>query len=330
MWPALGHGQSFHVHALGAGEAPQVGEAVLACPGGIPDLLRVVARFPRDLRLAADADPGAPCVVTHDEVIGRALLPPARPRTRTGRWLRRLLLDQREAWTGRAAAGADAAQSVRDKYEAQAPFYAHAASAADLDPRLLERVRQAVSPPGRILVVGSGTGRECFALAAAGYDVLGIDFSPAMVSEAARECARRGLSPSFDCADIRELTLPDHSLAAALFTYDVYSFLPGSGARRDVLRRIRSWLAPTGRLFLSARRVRSAYERAILSEQWLSRRGDCEWGASHTRWIGPDGTLHRAFVQLLTERSLAAEAHAAGFRILCWEGGHGLLQPLIP
>lgn len=330
MWPALRHGQAFDAVPLGDRAPLQVGQAVLACPGGIPDLLRVGASESSELRLTADADPAAPCVVPAADVIARALLQPAAPRSTAQRRLRRLLLEQREAWVGRPDTDMDPALSVREKYETQAPFYARAEALVDLDPRLLERMRLAVSPPGRVLVVGSGTGRESFALAAAGYTVLGVDFSPAMVALASSEAARRGVSAIFECADIRGLTLPPRSLDAALFTYDVYSFLPGAGARLDVLRRIHYWLRSDGRVFLSARRVRSWYERAILSEQWLRRRGKSEWGASHTRWIGPDGTLRRSFVQLLTEPSLRAEAAAAGFRILYWEGGHALLQPLLP
>lgn len=49
---------------------------------------------------------------------------------------------------------------------------------------LLERVREAVPPPARILEVGTGTGALAVLLAAHGYEVTGIDIDPKVVESA--------------------------------------------------------------------------------------------------------------------------------------------------
>ncbi len=57
--------------------------------------------------------------------------------------------------------------------------------------RALER---AVPPGARILDLGSGPGTDLVPLARAGYDVTGIDWSPAMVAEAQRQVDEAGVA----------------------------------------------------------------------------------------------------------------------------------------
>ena len=59
---------------------------------------------------------------------------------------------------------------------------------------LLERIRQAVPPPARILEVGTGTGAIAVLLAAHGYEVLGID-NDAQVIEGAKRFAEHFHAP---------------------------------------------------------------------------------------------------------------------------------------
>jgi hypothetical protein len=120
------------------------------------------------------------------------------------------------------------------------------------------------------------------------------------------------------------------SLGAIVFTYDVYSFLPGRAARIDVLRRMRRWLASDAALFLSARRATSWYQRSILTLQHAVQDTAGEWGDSHTRWIATNGEMRRSFLRVFTDRDLASEARAAGFEIGTWEGGHAMLRPRSP
>lgn len=54
---------------------------------------------------------------------------------------------------------------------------------------------------GRVLDVGCGTGEHTILLAAAGYDVLGVDGAPTAVEQARRNAAARGVAARFEVAD---------------------------------------------------------------------------------------------------------------------------------
>src|SRR5262249_7184303 len=152
-----------------------------------------------------------------------------------------------------------AESGVRLKYETQAPFYA-GAEGTDIEESLRLWILREIPKGRRILVAGSGTGRECFALARQGYEVSGVDFSPAMVDRARQEAQRLGLPVQFHAADLRAHRAPAASLGAVIFTYEVYSFLPRTAQRIRLLSDMRAWLEPGGKIFLSARRRRGLYE----------------------------------------------------------------------
>ena len=329
MWPALRHGARIRVRSERGGLAR--GAIVLACPDGIPDLLRIRAAAGSRVAVSADADPGAAFELPAEAVLGVAVHEGGARGARVPGLLR-AGLDLREAWHGAPDAAApteDRAATVRAKYDDQAPHYARDAD-QDADPALMARVRERADAGGRVLVVGSGAGRECSALARNGFRVTGIDFAPRMVDMARADAARRGLDVEFVAADIRSWTAGPAAFAGVLFTYDVYSFLPGRETRVAVLRALRSSLAPGGVVLLSARRIRGTWARTVLAIQWLSgrRRGGIgEWGDSHTRWVASDGTLRRSFVRLFTEPELSREAGLAGFAMEPWFGGHAVLAP---
>jgi len=328
MWPAVRHGQRLVAEPVG-GEPLRRGESVIACPAGVPDVLRVTGPSdPALVRVVADADPREAATLERSLVLARLRLP-VRSTTPRVRELRRLLLDLGEATHRLPDAASDPADTVQAKYEMQAPFYARR-EGVEIEPALLERLDRHVRPGGRMLVLGSGSGKECFALAGHGWDVVGIDFAPSMVAAARAEAARRGLAIRFHEADLRSHVEAARSIDCVLFTYDVYSFLPERSDRIRLLERVRGWLSPAGVAFLSARRVQSVYDRSILMLQHLARGRSSgrSLGASHTRWISSNGTLHRSFVHVFAERRLVREIETAGFRVEDWKGGHGMLRPL--
>jgi len=322
MWPALQHGQAIEIVPL-AGRRPDDGEVVLTMEEGVLDLLRVDGAG-GGLELVADADDARRRVAEAD-LLGHAGVDRRRPRSSS--WAR-LRLDLLEAWRGRPDDAPDPALTVRDKYDAQARHYARGTQA--LDAALAARLGAAVPRGGRILVAGSGVGREAFAIEALGYDVVGVDFSPRMVEEARAAAAARGSKAVFVAGDLREHEEAARSLAAVFFTYDVYSFIPSVEARGQALERLRRSLAQDGLLFLSARRRSRAMDRAVLTVQWLSGRlagRRVAWGDSHTRWLDASGRLRRSFVHVFTPKALDAELRSAGFTPVAWEVGHGLYRP---
>lgn len=328
MWPTLRHGQIVRVDPLGANEAPAVGSVVLACPSGIPDMLRIESNHGELFRLRGDSDPEAAFDVPRANLLAR-LRGPARRRTAAARSVVRLLLDLRDAVRGRIDPVDDPARTVLSKYEAQAPFYA-ANEGNEMSEEVLCWFRERIRVGGNIFVAGCGAGRESFALARNGWKVTGVDFSPTMVEHARRGALRRGLDIGFRLADLRAHEEPAGSFDCVYFTADVYSFIPGPRDRVRLLERMSRWLQPGGVVFLSARRVHRIYEPFILTVQRLSRLAEpgARWGQSHTRWIATDGSLHRSFVQVFTGRALRREAAQAGFVLGLWRGNFGLLTPI--
>jgi len=326
MAPALRHGQTLSVQAPSRGFLP--GEMVVASQAGIPDVFRVELLEGDAVLLSADADPSLAVRLPPDMVLARVHAP-ARRTGRKRRELRRLAMDFREAWMGRIDAATLAAESIRVKYDVQAPYYV-TSPGKEIESSLKERILREIPKGHRILVAGSGTGRECFALSREGYPVSGVDFSEEMIVRARRQAEQLGLSVTFEAADLRACRMAPGSLGGIVFTYEVYSFLPTAEERIELLRAMASWLEPGGRIFLSARRLRNFYEILLLSLQWLRGgmwRGGA-WGDSHTRWIAPDGSMRRSFIHIFPERRLKQESRQAGLTMGEFQGGHCLLSPM--
>jgi len=98
----------------------------------------------------------------------------------------------------------------------------------------------------RILDVGCGIGRHSHALATAGHDVLGVDFSEALVRRARQQLS----TAKFEVGDFRTLDL-GQQFDCIVCLYDVI----GSFARRrdnlDMIQNIARHLAPGGRAVVS-------------------------------------------------------------------------------
>lgn len=326
MWPAIRHGQRFRADPVVSGAPPPpAGSVVLALSSGIPDLFRIESASGNALRVGLDSDANGSLELAAGDLLA-VVRAPRRQSRRAGKNLRRLFLDLREAVSGGPEVADDPSDTVRSKYDAQAPFYA-ATAGSEMAENLLAWFREHVRAGGPVFVAGSGAGRECFVLAESGFAVRGVDFSPPMVEIAERKARERSLPVRFSRADLRRHEEPPGSYAGIYFTYDVYTFLPRASERIELLRRMVQWLEPGGVVFVSARRCQRAYEHFILTLQRLARLGERSacWGQSHSRWIAPDGVLRRSFVQVFTTQTIRREAAEAGLVLIEWRKNHGLL-----
>jgi ubiquinone/menaquinone biosynthesis C-methylase UbiE len=102
--------------------------------------------------------------------------------------------------------------------------------------------------PGRgpldALDAGCGTGFLTFELGARGHRVTGVDFAPAMIAEARRKAAERGVSVRFEEADAEQLPFTPGSFDLAISRHLLWT-LPHPEAAIDEWIRI---LRPGGRL----------------------------------------------------------------------------------
>ncbi len=101
-------------------------------------------------------------------------------------------------------------------------------------------------PPAVILDVGCGTGSLSVLLAEAGYEVTGIDFSPAMISQAKAKAHRAGQTISFQVMDAASPSLFPQKYDVILCRHLLWA-LPEPA---QVLQNWSTLLAPNGRFLL--------------------------------------------------------------------------------
>ena len=99
---------------------------------------------------------------------------------------------------------------------------------------------------GRLLVIGSGGGREAFVLARRGFDVTGVDNVAGMAEKAKENAVERGLNVRFLVQDITMLDVPERSFDIVWLTAGLYSLVPTRKLRAALLERIGSALREGG------------------------------------------------------------------------------------
>jgi ubiquinone/menaquinone biosynthesis C-methylase UbiE len=104
---------------------------------------------------------------------------------------------------------------------------------------------------GRMLVLGSGWGREAFAISRRGITVVGIDTNAAAVRAAQARATTMGVSARFHRANLFDLPYKSHSFEWVLLSSIMYSVIPGRGVRQAWLRHIRQCLTKDGLVILS-------------------------------------------------------------------------------
>jgi SAM-dependent methyltransferase len=127
--------------------------------------------------------------------------------------------------------------------------YSGAARDADASEQALAAARLAGCPDGGdLLDVPCGFGRHAIPLADAGYRVVGVDRSQALLNEARRR-AGNSRRPKLSRADYRDLPFPDASFDAAVNLFSSLGYL-GDEEDTKALAEIGRVLRPGGRLVI--------------------------------------------------------------------------------
>ncbi len=98
---------------------------------------------------------------------------------------------------------------------------------------------------GLLLDLGCGTGTLSVLLSEAGYEVVGVDRSPDMLSVAQGKALAAGQNILLLCQDMQSLDLYG-TVDAAVCTLDALNHLPSRAAVEAVLRRVALFLNPNG------------------------------------------------------------------------------------
>jgi SAM-dependent methyltransferase len=172
----------------------------------------------------------------------------------------------------------------------------------------------------KALELGCGTGPLSCQLAAAGFDVLGIDISPTAIALAREMAARRKLSATFEVADVCRRPLPEgafdlivdgHLLHCIVFEHE----------RRRLLEQVRRALQATGEFWVETmlledpRVADPAWHLDAHGIVWARLRGDAgqrfaEAVKRNGAWWLPQRLIARSRVALL------AELESAGLRVI--------------
>lgn len=115
----------------------------------------------------------------------------------------------------------------------------------------IEAIRMLAAECGDpILELGCGTGRALLPLVQAGYDVTGIDISPALLDCAASKLKQAGLKAHLVQADLRTFDLPVKTFAFSFCTSNTLMHFTTPADQIAVLRNVARHLRPGGRLFI--------------------------------------------------------------------------------
>ncbi len=114
-------------------------------------------------------------------------------------------------------------------------------------------------PPASVLDVPCGDGRMTIRLAAAGYDVIGVDIVASEVAQAGRAAAAAGVAARFEVGDLR--ALPDVGQVDAVLSWgNSFGYLVPEDTARS-LAGMRAALRPGGRLVLESATVAETFLR---------------------------------------------------------------------
>ncbi len=190
-------------------------------------------------------------------------------------------------------------RSVVEKYhDAKEVLYYSQRAFAGLDGEEQHLSNQFMKRRGRVLNIGCGAGREAFALAEAGFEVVGIDVAPPMIAEAKRHAQTSGIPIQFDVKDATTLDYPPKSFDYMWISAAVYSHIPSRQLRIQTLKKINDLLTPNGMLFfsveyqgnslLSRASLHGAFRR--LAKSFLKKRLHAEPGDVLVPHVSPVGT----------------------------------------
>lgn len=155
---------------------------------------------------------------------------------------------------------------MNSAYEILAPFYDRLnGGSVDYDgwaDFVTEKLRKyGVPDKSTLLDLACGTGKMTLRLAERGYDMIGVDLSPEMLSVAREACAECGYFPLLICQDMCSLDLYG-TVEGAICCLDSVNYLTGAGELDDLLSRMRNFVSPGG-IFLfdvnTARKFREVY-----------------------------------------------------------------------
>jgi ubiquinone/menaquinone biosynthesis C-methylase UbiE len=182
---------------------------------------------------------------------------------------------------------------------------------------------------GRMLVMGSGWGRESIAIARRGIEVIGVDTNPVAVRAARQLAKAAGVHVHFHQADLFYLPYAPKSFDFVILSSLMYSAIPGASQRQAWLNDLGRLLKPDGSVILSFQtpQFQTSHIKAFcarLNALFIKLPG------SNTSYQPGDGYYGEHFMhEFLTEEEIGKEFVNAGMSIkeLNWAKGFAVVAP---
>lgn len=216
--------------------------------------------------------------------------------------------------------------TVRSAYEDEAQVGAFSAIADEgLTPFEAALVRQAFAPGQRVLDIGCGGGREAIPMARAGFRLVALDVSLAMVRAATARAATRGVSFKAVVASAAALPFRPGAFDGVAMLGQVIAHIPGRSGRIGALRAAWQALRPGGTLVMTTHNRRCHWKFSLYFgwvNRWrrLMRRLGCDLELDdHDRWslrIGRSRASRPVFFHMYDLDEATADLREAGFEIL--------------
>jgi SAM-dependent methyltransferase len=166
---------------------------------------------------------------------------------------------------------------------------------------------------GEVLDAGCGVGETSLLMAERGYTVVGLDVAPSAIATARRQALARGLTVSFDVADLTILTGYDARFDTIVDSGVIHAVGEADEVRRAYLAALARAAAPRAVLvmlcFAYHESVASAHGPALFTEAGLRALVEAHWAIE---------TLQKSTITALLppERAEAAESLDAHGRAL--------------
>jgi SAM-dependent methyltransferase len=173
-------------------------------------------------------------------------------------------------------------------------------------------------PSDRVLLVGSGSGRDLLALLRDGHDVVGIEQASLAVERARRLLQENGFSAHIVETSVNQAQLPG-TFDVVVFSWFCYSYILGSDDRIAALVKVRDHLNPHGRIVVSYLGAeKTAMTRTTTVARFASRVSGADWRAIPNDHFYPIPGTSPLFVyqHSFGPGELQKEARKAGLSVL--------------
>ncbi len=149
-------------------------------------------------------------------------------------------------------------KSPREFYTEQGAEWLSQRKTDEQTSKELEYITRFLKKGWKVLDLACGYGRMAFPLASMGFEVEGIDITPAFIEKAKEKAEKLNLKIGFRVGDIKALPYEDNSFDSAICMWNAFSELVEENEQISSLKEIHRVLREGGLAFIEVRNHRSS------------------------------------------------------------------------